>query len=453
MLTVVILSAGKGTRMRSDGPKVLFEAAGRAMIDYVTDAARGCGANKIIIVAGNCAEAVIEHTKADDVVFCIQQQQLGTAHAVMAAADYISDDSDVLILCGDMPLVTAETLSRFITESDKDTVNFISVKTDNPTGYGRVVRASGGGVLKIVEEKDANPYEKNITEVNSGVYLCRGAQLKKRLNAIDNSNAQKEYYLTDIVSQGANAYLAEDAAEFTGVNDRLQLAAVSKILWKRRSESFMKDGVSVLDPDTFYCSHNVSIGKDTTIYPNVFIEGNVKIGSGCKIYSGCRIKNSQIGDNCEIRDNSLVDGALVGRDSAVGPMAHLRPGAVLTGGNRIGNFVEIKKTVLGEGSKASHLTYLGDAELGSGVNVGCGTITCNYNGYSKFKTVIGDNVFIGSDVQLVAPVNVGSGVIIAAGTTVTKDVPAHALAISRTDQSNIDGKGKQLNERNKAAKG
>ena len=451
MLTVIILAAGKGTRMRSDGPKVLFEAAGRPMIDYVIDGARGCKADKIVVIVGNCAEAVMEHTKADDVFFCEQKEQLGTAHAVKSAWEHIDDEANILILCGDMPLVTSQTLSDFIDKSD-NSVNFISVKTDNPTGYGRVVRSSNGEVIKIVEEKDANKNEKDIKEVNAGVYLCKGSELKKRLNAVSNDNAQKEYYLTDIVLGGAKAYLAENTTEFTGVNDRIQLSFVSKYLWMRRAEFFMKEGVSVLDPNTFYCGQNVTIGKDTVIYPNVFIEDNVTIGEGCKIYSGCRIKNSQIGSLCEIRDNTLVDSAVIGDDCAVGPMAHLRPGSELKGGNRIGNFVETKKTVMGKGSKASHLTYLGDAELGTGVNVGCGTITCNYNGYSKFRTVIGNDVFIGSDVQLVAPVNVGDGVIIAAGTTVTKDIPAKSLAIARTPQNNIEGKGAEINERNKAAK-
>ena len=451
MLTAVILAAGKGTRMRSDSPKVLFEAAGRPMIDYVIEAARGCGADKIIVVVGSGADAVINHAEAFGVTFCTQNEQHGTADAVKAALPAISDEGKVLILCGDMPLISSSSLTNFIEKSD-DCVNFISVKTDNPEGYGRVVRSPTGCVLKITEEKDANDSEKKIKEVNSGVYLCSSAELKKRIGKINSNNAQNEFYLTDIVSGGASAFCAEDEKEFMGVNDRAQLAAVSKILWRRRADVFMKDGVSVLDPDTFYCDADVKIGKDTVIYPNVFIEKKSSIGSRCRILPGVHIIASVIEDDCTIKDNTFIDGATVGESSSVGPMAHLRPGSVLAGGNRIGNFVETKKTVMGYGSKASHLTYLGDAELGRDVNVGCGTITCNYDGVNKHRTLIGDGVFIGSDVQFVAPVSVGSGALIAAGTTVTKDVPGDALAIARTDQENKAGKGKAIIERNKAGK-
>ncbi len=451
MLTAVILAAGKGTRMRSDDPKVLFEAAGRPVIDYVLDAARGCGADKIIVVVGNGADAVMNHAEAADVVFCTQSSQRGTADAVKAALPAIPDEGRVLILCGDMPLISSATLSDFITKSDSR-VNFISVKTDNPSGYGRVVRTPAGGVLKIVEEKDANCNEKKIGEVNAGVYICSSEELKERIGKIDDNNAQNEFYLTDIVSGGASAYCAEDEREFMGVNDRAQLAAVSKILWRRRADAFMKEGVSLLDPDAFYCDADVKIGRDTVIYPNVFIEKESCIGGRCRIFPGVRITASVIEDGCVIKDNTFIEGSTVGESSSVGPMAHLRPGSVLTGGNKIGNFVETKKTVMGYGSKASHLTYLGDAELGRDVNVGCGTITCNYDGFSKHRTVVGDGVFIGSDVQLVAPVNVGRGALIAAGTTVTKDVPEDALAISRTSQENKEGMGKAITERNKAGR-
>ena len=451
MLTAIILAAGKGTRMRSENPKVLFEAAGSAMIDYVINAARGCGAEKIIIVVGNCAEKVMAHTKADDIIFSIQKEQKGTADAVKSAIEHIDNNDEILILCGDMPLIKSDTLKEFISKSEKD-INFISVNMENPTGYGRVLRSSSGNVIKIVEEKDANSNEKNIKEVNTGVYLCKGDILKEKLALVDSNNAQNEFYLTDIVKDGAFAYCSENNMEFTGVNDRLHLEFVSKILWKNRAENFMQKGVSILDKDTFYCGSNVEIGTDSIIYPNVFIENNVKIGSNCKIFSGCRITNSTIEDNCEIRDNSLVDNAFIGANTNIGPMAHLRPDSKLLGDNRIGNFVETKKTVMGKGSKASHLTYLGDAEIGENVNIGCGTITCNYDGYNKFKTVIEDDVFIGSDVQLVAPVKVGKNVIVAAGTTVTKDITADCLAISRVPQKNMENKGKEIKERNKSLK-
>lgn len=451
MLKAVILAAGKGTRMRSENSKVLFNVAGKPMIDYVIESSRNCGVDEIIVIVGNCAEKVMEHTKASDIKFAMQKEQKGTADAVKQALEYINDDDKILILCGDMPLIKSETLKEFIEKSEKN-INFISTKTDNPTGYGRIVRSPNGDVIKIIEEKDANENEKNINEINTGVYFCVGKDLKERLLNVDSNNAQNEFYLTDIVKGGAFAYCCNNDTEFLGINDRLQLEVASKIMWKNRAKEFMKNGVSILDSDRFYCDDKVSIAKDTIIYPNVFVEGNVTIGENCKIYSGCRIKNSIIENNCEIRDNSLIDTSFIGANSNVGPMAHLRPETKLLGNNRIGNFVETKKTVLGLDSKASHLTYLGDSQIGNNVNIGCGTITCNYDGYNKYNTIIEDDVFVGSDVQLVAPVKIGKNVIIAAGTTVTKDVPENALAISRTLQSNKENLGLEIKERNKSIK-
>lgn len=453
MLTVVILAAGKGTRMKSDKTKVLFEAAGVPMIDYVIKAAESLSPDRTIIVVGNGADAVREHLKGRNPIFCLQKEQLGTGDAVKSALDEIParESGKVLILCGDMPLIKGDTLQKFIEKSVKD-INFISVKTADPKGYGRVVRGTDGQAMKIVEEKDANPNEKKIGEINTGVYLCDHQTLREAVLSLKTENAQKEYYLTDIVKNGAFAYLSEDAKEFAGVNDRAQLASVSEVLRLRRAEEFMKNGVTIIEPKTFYVSPDAKIGKDTVIYPNVYIEKNTDIGSNCVIYPGCRITGSVIENNCDVLDNSLIEDSRIGAGSHIGPMAHIRPGSMLAGDNKVGNFVELKKTRMGKGSKASHLTYLGDAELGKDVNVGCGTITCNYDGFNKFNTVIGDDVFIGSDVQLVAPVNIGSGALIAAGTTVTKDVPEDALAISRTAQANLEKRGKLLMEANKAKK-
>ena len=350
-----------------------------------------------------------------------------------------------------MPLMKYDTLNNFINTVKQD-IAFISVKMKNPKGYGRIVRSSNGSVLKIVEEKDANDNEKKINEVNTGVYLCSSTELKKRLMNINNNNAQNEYYLTDIVNGGAEAFLADNEMEFLGVNDRVQLSFASKILWKERAESYMKDGVSIIDPSSVYIDLDVIIGKDTMIYPNVFIENGSRIEKNVIIRSGCRLNKAVIEENVEIKDNSLIEDSFVGAFSSVGPMAHLRPGSHLAGENKIGNFVELKKATMGKGSKASHLTYLGDSELGENVNIGCGTITCNYDGFNKYKTIIGNNVFVGSDTQFVAPVTVGDNVLIAAGSTITKDINTNDLAIARTQQLNIENKGKEIMEINKAKK-
>lgn len=451
MLSVIILAAGKGTRMKSEKPKVLFQAAGKPMIDYTIELSKSLNPDKIVVVTGNMAEQVQAHLRDCSVEFALQKQQRGTADAVMAAQNYIEDEGKVLILCGDMPLIKEETIKGFI-DSVTEKIAFISVKMNNPKGYGRIVRSSDNKVLKIVEEKDANEYEKRINEVNTGIYLCDGKELKKRLALIDNNNAQNEFYLTDIVSSGAEAYLAEDEKEFMGVNDRIQLSQAAKILYRQRAEKYMADGVSIIDPESCYIDEGVIIGKDTIIYPNVFLENGTRIDKNVIIRSGCRLNKAVVEENVEIKDNTLIEDSFIGSNSSVGPMAHLRPGSYLEKDNKVGNFVELKKAKMGEGSKASHLTYLGDAEIGKNVNIGCGTITCNYDGYNKYKTIIDDNVFIGSDTQLVAPVKIGKNVLVAAGSTITKDIDDNALAISRTPQKNVENKGKEIMESNKAKK-
>jgi bifunctional UDP-N-acetylglucosamine pyrophosphorylase/glucosamine-1-phosphate N-acetyltransferase len=438
-ILALILAAGKGTRMKSSKPKVLFESAGKPMIDYVINVASEVGCQKINIVIGSGADDVKKHV-GDKASFSLQKTQNGTADAVLAAKDIIKKHKGrVLILCGDMPLVKSETLKKFIEASEGKPVSFVSVSVRDPFGYGRVVRGSSGAVLKIVEEKDANEQEKKLNEINTGIYLCDGDVLLDRLSRVDSNNAQNEYYLTDIVKEGAFAYKASDPNEFLGVNNRTQLAESSKIFWKRRAQKFMEQGVSILDPDNFYADDEVEIENDTEIYPNVYLQGKTLIKTGSIIMSGSRISDSVIGENCEIKDNCYITESKVGAESSVGPMAQLRPGTVLEGGNKIGNFVEIKKVVMGKNSKASHLTYLGDAEIGSEVNIGCGTITCNYDGINKYKTIIEDNVFVGSDVQLVAPVRIGKGALIAAGSTITKDVPADALGVTRAEMKIKEG--------------
>lgn len=438
-LKVIILAAGKGTRMRSEKPKVLFKVAGKPMIDYVIKVAEALS-KEIVVVVGNQSEKVVEHLNGKDILFIEQQVQKGTGHAVMCAKDTFKDfDGKVLILCGDMPLITYDTLKKFIENSMGSELSFISVKTDNPTGYGRVVRGADKKVLKIVEEKDANENEKKISEINTGIYLVDAKVLNERLSSLSDQNAQNEYYLTDIIRSGADVFLAEDEKEFIGINDKFQLSVASKILYKNRAISHMKNGVEIIDFENCYIDEDVSIGIDTVIYPNVYIQGSTTIGKNCTIYPGVRIVDSVIEDGCEIKDNCLVTNSFIGKNSVIGPMAHLRPETFLSGYNKIGNFVETKKAKIGENSKASHLTYLGDCEIGKDVNVGCGTITCNYDGISKHKTFVGNSVFIGSDVQFVAPVSIGDGALIGAGSTITKDVPPGALAIARAEQKNIEG--------------
>lgn len=438
-ILALILAAGKGTRMKSSKPKVLFESAGKPMIDYVINAASACGADEVNIVVGSGAEDVKTHV-GERASFSLQESQCGTADAVLAAKAVIQNHGGrVLILCGDMPLVRAETLKKFMETAEAHPVSFISVSVKNPAGYGRVVRGGGGSVIKIVEEKDANDQEKRINEINTGIYFCDSAVLLDRLSRVGSNNAQNEFYLTDIVKEGAFAYKAEDENEFLGVNNRVQLAESAKVLWKRRAVRFMEQGVSILDPDTFYADEETEIENDAEIYPNVYLHGKNIIKTGSVIMSGCRITDSVIGENCEIKDNCYITESKVGAGSSVGPMAQLRPGTVLEGDNKIGNFVETKKAFMGQGSKASHLTYLGDAEIGRDVNIGCGTITCNYDGIKKYKTVIEDGVFVGSDVQLVAPVKIGRGALLAAGSTITKDVPADALAMTRADMKIKEG--------------
>ncbi|PLX67372.1 MAG: UDP-N-acetylglucosamine diphosphorylase/glucosamine-1-phosphate N-acetyltransferase [Denitrovibrio sp.] len=435
---VLILAAGKGTRMKSEKPKVLFEAAGKPMIDYAVEAAEDAGIKDINVVIGSGAELVQEHL-GDKVNYFEQVNQKGTGDAVMSAVKKIENfNGKVLILCGDMPLISSDTLNRFM-ELTTAPVAFISAKVKDPKGYGRVIRGIDESVIKIVEEKDATEDEKRVNEINTGIYLCDSAELVNRLKNINNDNAQGEYYLTDIVATGTEAFLAPDDKEFLGVNNRAHLAEAAGQIWRKRAEEHLMNGVSVLAPDNFYCDDDVLIEEDVTIYPNVFLETGTIIRKGAVIYPGCRIKKSEIGANCEIKDNCLIQESFVGKDSQIGPMAQLRPGSVLKGENKLGNFVETKKIEMGLGSKASHLTYLGDAEIGKDVNIGCGTITCNYDGINKYKTIIGDGVFVGSDVQLVAPVEIGKGALIAAGSTITKEIPADALGITRAEQRNIEG--------------
>jgi bifunctional UDP-N-acetylglucosamine pyrophosphorylase/glucosamine-1-phosphate N-acetyltransferase len=453
-MLVIILAAGRGTRMKSEFPKVLLPAAGKPMIDYSVELAKSLNPEKIVAVAGYAAELIKGHLKGTGALVVVQKEQLGTAHAVLSAKKFIKGyHGSVVILYGDMPNLSADTLKKFISEADKSAVSFISVMSKNPKGYGRVVRSPLSDIIGIVEEQDANDAEKKINEVNTGVYLASAALLLERLPAIGNSNAQREYYLTDIIKKGGKAWKAEDENEFLGANTRSELAQLSKIIWKKRAESYMAEGVSIIDPSSVYISSVAEIGKDVTLYPNTYIEGKSVIKTGSVVFPGVRISDSEIGENCVLKDNTLIEDSFVGDGSIVGPMAHLRPGTRLSGNNSVGNFVEIKKTALGPGAKANHLTYLGDARIGGGTNIGCGTITCNYDGFNKYETTIGSNVFVGSDVQFIAPVSIGDGAVIGAGSTITVDVEENALAISRSPQKNLKGKAEKYRKIKQTSKG
>lgn len=445
-VAAIVLAAGKGTRMKSGVVKVLHPIAGLPMIDWPLDAARSAGAAPVVMVVGHQADQVRERFEGQpDVRFALQAEQLGTGHAVQCAVKALEAFSGtVLILCGDTPLLRSTTLSELLAchQSRAAAVTVLSARMDNPHGYGRVVRDGNGRVLRIVEQKDATLEEQAVREINSGIYCMESEFLFATIGCLGNDNAQNEFYLTDLVAMAAEqgavcqAMVIDDSDEIMGVNDRAQLAEAARILRRRINRELMLAGVSFVDPDHSYIDQGVVIGADTVIHPNCSITGRTVIGNACLIESGVSISGCRMGDQCHIKSSSVLEDSELFNGVAVGPMAHLRPGSVLKDHVKIGNFVETKKTVMGEGSKSSHLTYLGDAEIGRNVNIGCGTITCNYDGVNKHRTLIGDNVFIGSDVQLVAPVSVGQNALVAAGTTVTRDVPADALAISRVPQVN-----------------
>lgn len=448
-VAAVILAAGKGTRMKSGLVKVLHPVAGRPMIAWPVDAARNAGAAPLVLVVGHQANAVLHHFRnAADIRCTMQEEQLGTGHAVACARDELAGfNGTVLILCGDTPLLRAETLSRLIRfhRMHASALTVLTAVVTDPYGYGRVLRDESGRVLRIIEQKDATPEEQGICEINSGIYCMEADFLFGNIGKVGSNNAQNEIYLTDLVAMAVQqgltclALSTDDSNEIMGVNDRVQLAEAARILRQRINRDLMLSGVTIIDPEQTYIDHGVSIGPDTIIHPNCHLAGGTIIGSGCEIEQSVSIDGCRIGDDCHIKAGSVLEDAELHGDVAVGPMAHLRPGTVLHARVKIGNFVETKKTVMGEGSKASHLTYLGDAEIGRDVNIGCGTITCNYDGVNKHRTVIGDQVFIGSDVQLVAPVTVGRNALVAAGTTVTRDVPPDSLAIARVPQVNKEG--------------
>ncbi|MBL5827241.1 bifunctional UDP-N-acetylglucosamine diphosphorylase/glucosamine-1-phosphate N-acetyltransferase GlmU [Serratia fonticola] len=443
-MSVVILAAGKGTRMYSDLPKVLHPLAGKPMVQHVIDAAMKLGAKNVHLVYGHGGELLKSTLHNDALNWVLQAEQLGTGHAMQQAAPHFADDEDVLMLYGDVPLIAVETLTRLLAAKPQGGIGLLTVKLQDPSGYGRIVRENGT-VVGIVEHKDANDQQRQINEINTGILVANGRDLKRWLGKLNNNNAQGEFYITDIIAlahaEGNKIEAVHPArlSEVEGVNNRLQLSQLERVYQAEQAEKLLLAGVMLLDPARFDLRGVLEHGRDISIDANVIIEGMVKLGNRVKIGAGCILRDCVIGDDCEISPYSVLEDAQLEAACTVGPFARLRPGAELAEGAHVGNFVEIKKARLGKGSKAGHLSYLGDAEIGDDVNIGAGTITCNYDGANKHKTIIGDGVFVGSDTQLVAPVTVGKGVTIAAGTTVTRDIADNELVLSRVKQVHIQG--------------
>lgn len=434
-LKIVILAAGQGTRMKSKIPKVLHKVLDKPMLDHVMEAAQVVTNNKPIVVIGHMSDMVREHL-GDKAEIALQEEQLGTGHAVMMAEHYIDDEDEVLILCGDTPLIKGETLkemTKIKTEGYAAVV--MSAVEDDPTGYGRIIRDESNDFMRIREQKDASEEEKAIKEINAGMYIIDGKLLKENLSKLSVNNAQREYYLTDVLEHIKNAghrigvYQA-DKMEIMGVNSRLQLSEAERIMRLDVNKMHMANGVTLIDTNSTYIDKNVKIGRDTIIYPNCHIKGNSVIGEDCIIRENTTIEDSHIEDHVTIKSSTILSSK-VGARTTIGPYAYLRPKSVLGEDVKIGDFVEVKNAEIGNGSKASHLSYIGDAVVGKNVNIGCGVVFVNYDGKNKFKSIVEDNAFIGSNSNLVAPVTVKEGGYIATGSTVTVDVPEGALCVAR----------------------
>ncbi len=442
--SAVILAAGKGTRMYSNKPKVLHTLAGKPMAKHVIDTCVGLGAQNIHLVYGHGGDLMQQELAQEPVSWVLQAEQLGTGHAVDQASNKFADDEKILILYGDVPLISEETIERLLDAQPQGGIALLTVVLDDPTGYGRIVRENGN-VVAIVEQKDASDEQLLINEINTGVMVASGADLKRWLSGLTNNNAQGEYYLTDVIAaahlqaRAIETVHPESPVEVEGVNNRLQLARLERAYQAMQAEKLLLQGVMLRDPARFDLRGELQCGKDVEIDINVIIEGKVSLGDNVVIGAGCLLKDCEIDDNTVVRPYSVIEGATVGEECSVGPFTRLRPGAELHNHAHVGNFVEVKNARLGQGSKANHLAYLGDAEIGQRVNVGAGAITCNYDGANKHKTIIGDDVFVGSDSQLVAPVTIANGATIGAGTTLTKDVAENELVITRAKERRITG--------------
>jgi bifunctional UDP-N-acetylglucosamine pyrophosphorylase / glucosamine-1-phosphate N-acetyltransferase len=442
----VILAAGQGTRMKSKLYKVLHPVNGKPMVQHVVDQVLELGFEETVTIVGHGAE-VVQEQLGDQVKYAVQTEQLGTGHAVMQAENILAEKKGVtVVLCGDTPLLTANTIDKLLAhhaqEGAKATI--LTAMADDPAGYGRIVRNNEGLVERIVEHKDATSEEQRISEINTGTYCFDNEALFASLKDVGNDNAQGEYYLPDVIEilqqsgEVVAAYQTPAFDETLGVNDRVALAQAERIMKQRTNEHWMRQGVTMIDPDHTYISTDATIGQDTVIYPGVVIQGQTRIGSECVIGPGTEIKDSSIADRTTVRQ-SVVHDSEVGSEVTIGPFAHIRPKSAIGDQVRVGNFVEIKKSTMGNGSKASHLSYIGDAEVGNDVNFSCGAVTVNYDGKNKFLTKIEDGAFVGCNANLIAPVTIGKNALVAAGSTITDDVPGEALSIARARQTNKEG--------------
>jgi bifunctional UDP-N-acetylglucosamine pyrophosphorylase/glucosamine-1-phosphate N-acetyltransferase len=444
-LTCVILAAGLGKRMSSSLPKVIHPLCGKPMLSYPLDTISRLRPKSVIVVVGKHQGVIEKALPGVDVRFVVQQEPKGTGDALLTAVKAMTNrNNDILVLNGDMPLITISTLKIFLGlyRRNKDALSVLSFIAGNPASYGRILRDDSGKAVRIIEERDVTPQQRSVNEVNSGVYLMN-KEATHLLNKLTLNRKKGEYYLTDLLEIAGKhnvktgVYCIGQEEELMGVNTRQELMTAHAVMQQRILRGHMEKGVTFINASSAHIHHGVSIGPDTLIYPNVHLEGTTKIGTGCTIYPNVRIKNGSIGNRTTIKDSSLIEDSTVGHDAQIGPFAHVRPGSMIGPSAKIGNFVEIKKSIIGKGTKASHLSYLGDAVVGKNVNIGAGTITCNYDGKEKHKTEIMDEVFIGSDTQLVAPVRVGRGAFIGAGSTITHNVPSHSLALSRVRQKTI----------------
>lgn len=450
--SALILAAGEGTRMRSRLPKVAHEILGVPMVRYVVDAARASGCDPVVVVTGHGAETV--ERLLEGVQTVRQEQQLGTGHAVQCAQEAFAEaDGSLVVLSGDSPLITSETIRALVgaRESAGAAAAVLTAVLEDPTGYGRIVRDEAGRLARIVEEKDASDEERAIREVNTGFYCFDARVLFEHVHQLDNANAQGEFYLTDVIAVLRREQLpvvavaASDPAEVLGINNRAQLAEAAKVMQRRINRAHLLAGVTMTDPELVWIGPRVTIGRDVTLEPMTFLMGDTSIGEGSVIGPDSRITDSVVGENAVV-DSSIVEGSCVCDGVRIGPRAYLRPGTVVRPNAKVGTSVEVKNSLIGEGSKVPHLSYIGDAEIGAGVNVGAGTITCNYDGRSKHRTFIEDGAFVGSDTMLVAPVRIGAGAVTGAGSTITRDVPADALAVERSEQRVIEGWSRRRRE-------
>ncbi|MDA7747076.1 bifunctional UDP-N-acetylglucosamine diphosphorylase/glucosamine-1-phosphate N-acetyltransferase GlmU [Psychromonas sp.] len=443
-LSVVILAAGKGTRMCSRLPKVLHKIADKPMVQHVIDIVKGIGSDNIHLIYGHGGDILKQNILASGLNWIEQTEQLGTGHAMQIAQPHFKAEEKILMVYGDVPLLSEKTLQKLIAVQPEGGIGLLTIKLDDPTGYGRIERVNGS-VTGIVEQKDANAEQLLINEVNTGILVANASDLSRWLPALSNNNAAGEYYITDIIKMAhlegcsIETVQPENAFEVEGVNNRLQLANLERAYQRQKANELLLSGVMLRDPNRFDLRGELICGQDVDIDINVIIEGKVTLGYGVKIGAGCILKNCELADHVEIKANSIIEGTKIGEGSSIGPFARLRPDTVLEKDVHIGNFVEIKKSKLGNGTKCGHLSYIGDSLIGQRVNVGAGVITCNYDGANKHLTTIGDDVFVGSDCQLVAPVTIGNGVTTAAGTTIVSDVPDNALTVARTKQRNIEG--------------